>query len=177
MKKGLIGILSLMLVATLTGCSGGAPVADGDDADAKKMEAPAVDAAAEGSGTVAEEAAEEATEAAAEAVVETVAEAAEAAESAEEMKEEATTEAAEDAAVVDGLVGTKWTHKGIELTFKEGNKVHLKGGPVAALSPDGVEADYTLEGDKIEVSVMGESHSGTFTDGKLVVDGEEAKMQ
>lgn len=168
MKKSMLGLLSLLLVGVLTGCGGESGTApEAKDAPA---ETPAVEAdVAEGSGTVA--APEAVAEEAVEAVVETVAEATEGdATPAEEMK-------TEEAAPAGGLVGTKWEYDGINLEFKEGNKVFLKGGPLAAFAPDGTEAEYTLEGEVFTVSVLGQEYSGTYDGTKLVVDGTEATMQ
>ena len=166
MKKAMLGLLSLLLVGVLTGCGGEAGTAP--EANEAPAETPAVEAdAAEGSGTVMETA----PEAAVEAVVETVAEATEGdATPAEEMK-------TEEAAPAGGLVGTKWEYDGINLEFKEGNKVFLKGGPLAAFAPDGTEAEYTLEGEVFTVSVLGQEYSGTYDGTKLTVDGTEATMQ
>lgn len=176
MKKGLIGLLSLLLVAVLTGCGGTATETESTTEEtSEEMAAPA----SEGSGSakpMAEESSEaaepaEAAEEAVEAVVETAAEATDDAETPAEMKTE------EAAPTVDGLVGTKWTYDEINLEFREGNKVFLKGGPLAALAPDGTEADYTLDGEKFEVNVLGETYTGTFDGEKLTVDGKEAVMQ
>ena len=176
MKQGLIGLLSLLMIAVLTGC-GGSTSTEPEPQEEAPAAAPATDEGS-GSSTPAEPApaAEEAApaeavpaeaapvEEAVEAVVET------AAEAVEEMKEEAT-------AAAGGLVGSKWEYDGIALEFKEGNKVFLKGGPLAALAPDGTEADYTLDGEKFSVSVLGQTYTGTYDGTKLIVDGKEATMQ
>jgi hypothetical protein len=159
MKKGLIGLLSLLLVAVLAGCGGSAPEPKENVAPADKPKVES-NAAAEGSGTVTPAPAPE-----------------EPAPAAAEGSDTAKEEAAAAPATVDGLVGTKWKYDEIELTFKEGNKVALKGGPLAALAPDGLVEDYTIEDGVFEVSVMGQTYSGTYADGKLTVDGTEAVKQ
>lgn len=173
MNKAMLGLLSLLLVCVLVGC-GGKPapeMKDRDGEDAPAASSAAADDMEEGSGTSRKAAEEDAAEDAVEAVVETVTEATEGEETpAEEMK-------TEEATPAGGLVGTKWEYDGINLEFKEGNKVFLKGGPLAAFAPDGTEAEYTLEGDTFTVSVLGQEYSGTYDGTKLIVDGTEATMQ
>jgi len=159
MKRGMIGLLSLLVVAVLTGCGSSTPAPEENAAPAEKPKVEA-EAAAEGSGTVTPAPAPE-----------------EPAPAAAEGSDTAKKEAAAVPATVDGLVGTKWKYDDIELTFKDDKKVALKGGPLAALAPDGLDADYTLKDGVFEVSVMGQTYSGTYADGKLTVDGTEAVMQ
>lgn len=166
MKKGLIGLLSLLLIGVLAGCGSPAPAPEGNAAPERNRGEEAADEGSATAAPVVEEAVVEAAPAE-EAPAEPVA-----AEPTEEMTEEAPAEAV---AAMDGLVGTKWVYDGIALEFKEGNKVFLKGGPLAALAPDGTDAAYTLEeGGAFEVTVLGQSYSGTFDGTKLMVDGKEA---
>ena len=169
MNKALIGLLSLMLVAALTGCGGGAePQEDGAKPMSQREREDATEA--EGSGAVSvAPAAEEAP--AEEAPAEVAAEAA--AATVEVMEAQADAPAG-----VDGLVGSTWKYDEIDLTFKEDNKVFLKGGPLEAIAPDGTEATYTLGADgAFEVSVLGQTYGGTFDGTKLVVDGKDAVKQ
>lgn len=172
MKKGLIGLSSLLLVAALTGCGGetaapadGAGAGAGADSgmnarfDAKEKQK---SEPAEGSGSVQPVAVEAPAAEAAPAPVEA------AAPAEAPMPETAAAPAA------DGLAGTKWTHNGIDLEFKEGSKVFLKGGALAALAPDGYEATYKLADGAIEVDVNGQIYSGTWDGANLVVDGTPA---
>lgn len=160
MHKLFLGLFSLVLIAALTGCSSeeagqstnATPIPSSDERHAEE-DSQSTDMPAEGS-----------------AAVEQPAEAAAPAEAA------ITVEAAAPAA--DDLTGSKWTYKEIELEFKEGNKVFLKGGPVAALAPEGHETTYTLNDGKIEVDVFGQVYSGTWDGAALAIDGTEAvKMQ
>jgi hypothetical protein len=184
MKKSLIGMLSLFVVVALAGCGGSTPEANSDGGDRGKGSVeskagsdggakakPAMKGGEEGSGSA--EKAPAAAPAAAPAPAAKTEEEKRAAKKGEPAPAEEKVEEAA-APVMDGLVGSKWTYEEIELTFKEGNKVHLKGGPLAALAPDGTDADYTLKDGAIEVSVMGETYSGTFDGEKLIVDGTEA---
>ena len=158
MKKGLIGILSLLLITVMAGC-GSEPVENSATETRRDREREDVPApAAEGSGTTTEAAVTEAAPVEAAPV--------------EAMKEEAAAPAAGD-----GLVGTKWVYDEITLEFKEGNMVFLKGGPLMALAPDGTDAAYTLDGEAFEVTVLGQVYSGSFDGTKLMVDGKEAVKQ
>lgn len=173
MKKGLMGLLSLALLVTLAGCGGGDTSGAPEGAESGMSEREAQDARdaardeamgaqpAEGSGAV-EAPAEPAMEEAAAPVVE------------EAPAVEAP--AAEAPAGGDGLTGTKWTHNGISMEFKEGNKVQLSGGPLATVAPDGHEANYTLADGALSVEVFGQVYNGTWDGTKLVVDGVEAVM-
>ncbi|MCF6284982.1 MAG: hypothetical protein L3K26_07315 [Candidatus Hydrogenedentes bacterium] len=171
MKRGLVGLLSLLVVAVLTGCGGGAPEPEegATTTETQKVESAA---GAEGSGTATPMKKEEAAEHAHDDKAEHAHDEAAAAKPAEG------SDTADHAAMMKGgLKGTTWDYQGIVLSFKEGNKVFLKGGPLAALAPDGTEADYTLKDGVFEVSVLGQTYSGTYADGTLTVDGTEAVMQ
>lgn len=163
MHKLFLGVLSLVLIAALTGCSSeeaSAPeetssIPSSDDRHAEEANQPTA-MPAEGSAAVEE--------------------AAEVVDAAAPAETPAPAEAAAPAG--DDLTGSKWTHNEIELEFKAGNKVFLKGGPLAALAPEGHEATYTVNDGVIEVDVLGQMYSGTWDGTTLVVDGTEAvKMQ
>jgi len=161
MKKGIIGLLSVLLITVMAGCGGSSDEAtSGSEALSDRYDRDGN--GDEGSGTVAVEAP---AEEAAVAVEEAVEEAVEAV--AEEMTAETT---------AGDLTGTKWVYDEIELEFREGNKVFLKGGPLAALAPDGTEADYTLEDGVFEVVVLGQTYSGSFDGTALTVDGKAAEL-
>lgn len=166
MKSGLIGLLSLVLVVAFSGCGGSETAPAGDDGAASpagqetRMERRDREEAAEGSATV-ETAVEEAP-----AAVEEAAPAPEAAP----MPEVAEAPVEEAAPAADGLVGTKWTHNGISMEFKEGNKVQLSGGQL----PGAQEFDYTLTDGEISVDVLGQVYTGTWDGTTLIVGGTEA---
>jgi len=72
------------------------------------------------------------------------------------------------------LIGTEWTAKGVEATFVAADRVHLKGGPVQ-MFPDGIEAQYTYSEDgTLELTLMGNTLSGSWDGEQLVIDGERA---
>lgn len=75
------------------------------------------------------------------------------------------------------LVGTKWQAGEFELNFTDKEKVMIKGGPLAAIAPDGLEATYTFDGTVLQVTAMGQTKTGTWDGTKLVLDGAEATMQ
>jgi len=170
MKKGLIGLLSLVLLTAFSGCGGGKTV----PADEGNAVAPPSGAESRMDRRDRDDSEESSAEGS--ATVEAVAEEAPAAAPAEEPMPETAAPAEEAAAapVVDGLVGTKWTHNGISLEFKEGNKVMLSGGPLATMAPNGHEAEYTLADGALSVNVFDQVYTGTWDGTKLIVDGSEA---
>ncbi|MDP1586623.1 MAG: hypothetical protein Q8M07_02670, partial [Prosthecobacter sp.] len=112
MKKGLMGLLSLTLLVTLAGCGGGDTTEPGDMGDESAFDR-------RDSRHAGDDAAADMTEA-------QPAEGSDAVEMpAEPVMEEAAAPAvdapaAEVPAGGDGLAGTKWTHNGISMEFKEG---------------------------------------------------------
>jgi len=75
----------------------------------------------------------------------------------------------------NALSGSTWKVGEYELNFKSNTVVLAKGGPIAQLSPDGVEGTYTLVDGKLEVTVMGQTRQGTFDEGILTLNGKTAE--
>lgn len=90
--------------------------------------------------------------------------------------------AADAAAAVPGeldathakLIGTSWMVGDVEANFTDKDSVMLKGGIVATLAPDGLEADYTFADGKVELNAAGNTKSGTWDGTALVIDGTVA---
>ncbi|MBI3117822.1 MAG: hypothetical protein HYZ00_03995 [Candidatus Hydrogenedentes bacterium] len=72
------------------------------------------------------------------------------------------------------LIGTSWQVGDVEAAFQDGDTVMLKGGQIAGIMPDGLEAQYKYEGGKITLSALGQERTGTWDGEKLVVDGNVA---
>lgn len=60
------------------------------------------------------------------------------------------------------------------VTFKDNTTLWVKGGMIAPLAPGGVEGTYTLEGQTLEVDVLGNKKQGAFDGTTLTVDGKPA---
>lgn len=86
-------------------------------------------------------------------------------------------EKAEPAVVGATLVGSTWKIGEFTATFKDDTTVSLKGGPLAAIAPNGLDAKYTLADGKVTVSAMGQTKSGTFDGTNLIIDGDTAVRQ
>lgn len=169
MKKALVSCFCLALAAAFAGCGSGGGEAVDTAPPVSPMEetrTPSIEGSAP---IVIEEPAPETAPAEEAAPTEETAPAEEA--PAEDGEPQA---AAEPAPMADGLTGSKWTYNQIELEFLEGGKVHLKGGPVAAFAPDGVEAAYTLTDGNLQVDVFGQVYAGTWDGSVLQVAGETA---
>lgn len=72
------------------------------------------------------------------------------------------------------LVGTTWAIGETILTFKDETKVFAKGGLIAQIAPDGLEATWSLNGTVLEMSAMGETRAGTFDGATLTLGGVTA---
>lgn len=72
------------------------------------------------------------------------------------------------------LIGTTWMIDDIEANFKDATTVALKGGPLAAIMPNGLDATYTYENGTITVSAVGSTKTGTWDGTTLVIDGKTA---
>jgi hypothetical protein len=177
MKKALFGCLCFALAATFTGCGSGGgeavdtapPVSPMDETPSPSIEGSApivIEEPAAGEPAPVEEVAP--VEEAAPAEDPSPAEEAAPAEGVEPQA------AVQAAPMTDGLTGSKWTYNEIELEFREDGKVHLKGGPVAALAPDGLEAPYTLADGNLSVDVFGQAYAGTWDGSVLQIAGENA---
>jgi hypothetical protein len=82
-------------------------------------------------------------------------------------------------APVGGLAGTTWKLGDLTVTFKDASNLVAKGGPVAAIAPNGMEATYSIKDTLLEITVptMGITKTGTFDGTKLVIDGQTAVRQ
>ena len=87
--------------------------------------------------------------------------------------------AAQPAAPAAGatLVGSTWKIGEFIANFKDATTVSLKGGALASVAPDGLDAKYTLADGKVEVNVMGMTKTGTFDGTNLIIDGSAAVRQ
>jgi len=77
----------------------------------------------------------------------------------------------------DALVGTVWAIGDVIVTFKDESKVFAKGGFIAPVAPEGIEATYTLSGNLIELTALDHTITGTFDGTNLVIDGKSAVRQ
>jgi len=84
---------------------------------------------------------------------------------------------AEPAVAGGTLVGSTWKIGEFTATFKDDTTVSLKGGPLAAIAPNGLDAKYTLADGKLTVKAMGQTKSGTFDGTNLIIDGDTAVRQ
>lgn len=182
MSKGLSGLLSLVLVVAFAGCGGGDSTEDAgetrDQRDRSRDTEPAAPAGNSFQLEAPDDAAEPAIEEDAGPEEPMTDEAPAGDESAQEAGEDTAQEAGEDkeaAAATDGLTGTKWSHNEIVMEFREGNKVFLKGGPLASIAPAGHETTYALKDGKLEVEVFDQVHTGTWDGITLSVGGEDAR--
>ena len=75
------------------------------------------------------------------------------------------------------LVGSTWKIGEFTANFKDATTVSLKGGALASIAPDGLDAKYTLADGKIEVNTMGMTKTGTFDGTNLIIDGSTAVRQ
>jgi len=106
--------------------------------------------------------------------------------------EDAAAEApAPDTAAVDGaaavagetdplhaqLIGTTWVADGMDVTFRSADKVFISGGAVAAISPTGIEADYTYANGTITASAFGQTKTLTWDGTTLTMDGKAAERK
>lgn len=87
--------------------------------------------------------------------------------------------AAQPAAPAAGatLVGSTWKIGEFTANFKDATTVSLKGGTLASIAPDGLDAKYTLADGKVEVNAMGMTKTGTFDGANLIIDGSAAVRQ
>lgn len=74
----------------------------------------------------------------------------------------------------DALADSAWMWAYFTVWFRHGGKMLVRGPELSQLSSDGVEGTYTLEGTAFEANVMDEVRGGTFENGKLVIEGQEA---
>ncbi|HUW62166.1 MAG TPA: hypothetical protein VMZ06_14280 [Candidatus Bathyarchaeia archaeon] len=81
------------------------------------------------------------------------------------------------AAAAAALVGSTWKIGEFTANFKDATTVSLKGGALASIAPDGLDAKYTLADGKIEVNAMGTVKTGTFDGTNLIIDGSTAVRQ
>lgn len=103
-------------------------------------------------------------------------EATEAAATTESAVEETAEEAPQPVdALHEKLVGTSWMLSDIHVQFLDAKKVVMKGGPINALAPNGITADYSYKEGIVEVTALGQTKSGTWDGEKLVVDGRVGK--
>ena len=110
----------------------------------------------------------------AEAVEEAAEEAANTAEeaTAEEAPAESPAEAAGD---LNGLVGTSWAFEdGTEISVKDAETAVIKGGVVALIAPNGLDAKLSYEDGNVTISAMGQSRTGTWDGETLEIDGNAA---
>ena len=75
------------------------------------------------------------------------------------------------------LFNTSWLVGDFEVTFIDQAKMTIKGGPLTAIAPNGLEANYSYNAGIIEVTAMGTTKTGTWDGEKLVVDGNEGKRK
>jgi hypothetical protein len=75
------------------------------------------------------------------------------------------------------LVGSTWKIGEFMATFKDETTVSLKGGALASIAPNGLDAKYTLADGKVEVNAMGMTKTGTFDGTALIIDGKAAEKQ
>ena len=149
--------LSLVLVA----CGGqqaseSAPATPAPSEEANAVVEEAAEAA-EGSGAKMEEAVEEAAPA------------------AEEAPAESPAAAGDD---LNGLVGTSWAFEdGTSITVKDSETAVIKGGVVALIAPDGLDAKLSFEDGNVTISAMGQSRTGTWDGETLEIDGNAATKQ
>ncbi len=73
------------------------------------------------------------------------------------------------------LIGTAWMLGDVHVQFLDAEKVVLKGGPLNALAPNGLTANYSYKDGLVEVSAIGQTKTGTWDGEKLVVDGTVGK--
>lgn len=76
---------------------------------------------------------------------------------------------------VQKLIGTTWTlPDGLELSFTDGKTAKVKGGIVASLAPNGIDASFTHTNGTLEFKAMGQTRTGTWDGEKLTLDGAVA---
>ena len=80
------------------------------------------------------------------------------------------------------LVGTSWALGDYTATFVDDTKVKVKGGQIALLSPEGLEAPYSFEKGAdgkgtLKISLLGENKTGTWDGAELIIDGNPATKQ
>ncbi|MCX5772063.1 MAG: hypothetical protein NTZ09_17570 [Candidatus Hydrogenedentes bacterium] len=75
------------------------------------------------------------------------------------------------------LVGSTWKIGEFTANFKDATTVSLKGGALASVAPDGLDAKYTLADGKVELIAMGMTKTGTFDGTNLIIDGTTAVRQ
>ena len=79
------------------------------------------------------------------------------------------------APAASGIVGTIWKVGEFTIKFEADGVIRVKGGSVPAILPNGLEGSYMLKDDgSLELNAGGSSFSGSFSDGKLTVDGTAA---
>lgn len=69
------------------------------------------------------------------------------------------------------LINTAWKVGDFEVNFLDTEKVLVKGGPLSAIAPNGLEAKYSYAEGLIEVTAMGQTKKGTWDGETLTVDG------
>ena len=77
----------------------------------------------------------------------------------------------------NALAGTTWAIGDVTVTFRDESSFFAKGDVVAQFAPDGIEGAYTLEGNIVELSGLGQTMTGTFDGATLVIDGKTAVRQ
>ena len=75
------------------------------------------------------------------------------------------------------LIGTHWQVSDFSLHFTGEKTVELKGGPLVAFYPNGVEAHYTYHDGAIEVNIMGHAKAGSWDGENLTVSGVAGKRK
>ncbi|MBI4556723.1 MAG: hypothetical protein HY706_04000 [Candidatus Hydrogenedentes bacterium] len=72
------------------------------------------------------------------------------------------------------LLNTTWKIDEYVITFKNAPVIHIKGG---ILGDTGMEGTYKFENGVVEVSALGQTKTGTWNGGKLVIDGVDGIKQ
>jgi predicted small lipoprotein YifL len=74
-----------------------------------------------------------------------------------------------------GLDGTTWKVDVFEITFKGDSEILVKGGPLAAIMPDGATGSYKLDGSALDLSAMGKNFKGSWDGTVLKIDNAAAE--
>jgi len=172
MTKFLFPVLAWASCLAVLGCGGEEPAQEQSSAFEVKAESPAKNRVVED-----EAAAETGAGGSERAAEKTAAEAGSAAKPEPVASE--TKPAGGSAGAVDPmhekLIGTEWMVGDYHVAFKDAETVRVKGGPLATLAPNGLDATYKLEDGIIEVQAMGQTRTGTWDGEELVVDGNVAQ--
>lgn len=73
------------------------------------------------------------------------------------------------------LLHTTWKVGGTYITFIAPDKAHVRGGPIAAIAPDGLKVSVRYGAGEIGFSALGQDRSGTWDGSRLIIDGFRAK--